>query len=102
MYVSKALNPTARHTIFSVVIGGFFYWASLLCTNQASVQKCMSLKCRKKAFTALTISIIGKSTQKVIKCYDTNTHKKVARLNWLLFSNGRFTTTILNFTADSR
>lgn len=59
--ISNTLNPTTRHTTFSVVIGGFFYWASLLCTNQASVQKCMSLKCRKKAFTALTISILGKT-----------------------------------------
>lgn len=53
-------NPVTRHTVFSVVIGGFFYWVSLLCTNQASVQKCMSLKCEKKANIALAISIFGK------------------------------------------
>lgn len=52
-------NPVTRHTVFSVVIGGFFYWVSLLCTNQASVQKCMSLKSEKKANIALTMSIIG-------------------------------------------
>ncbi|XP_031617957.1 sodium-coupled monocarboxylate transporter 1 [Contarinia nasturtii] len=52
-------NPVTRHTVFSVVIGGFFYWVSLLCTNQASVQKCMSLRCEKKANKALTLSIIG-------------------------------------------
>lgn len=52
-------NPITRHTVFSVVIGGFFYWVSLLCTNQASVQKCMSLRCETKANKALTMSIIG-------------------------------------------
>lgn len=61
MNCSSDPNPVTRHTIFSVVIGGFFYWVSLLCTNQASVQKCMSLKCEKKANKALTISIIGKN-----------------------------------------
>lgn len=53
------INPTTRHTVFSVVVGGFFYWTSLLCTNQASVQKCMSLRSLKKASLALIFSIIG-------------------------------------------
>lgn len=53
------INPTTRHTVFSVVVGGFFYWTSLLCTNQASVQKCMSLRSLKRANWALVISIIG-------------------------------------------
>lgn len=52
-------NPTDRHTFFSVVIGGFFYWTSLFCTNQASVQKCMSLKSPKLANLALGFSILG-------------------------------------------
>lgn len=52
-------NPTTRHTVFSVIIGGFFYWTSLFCTNQASVQKCMSLKTLKPAKIALGFAIIG-------------------------------------------
>ncbi|ALC43380.1 CG5687 [Drosophila busckii] len=52
-------NPTTRHTVWSVVIGGFFYWTSLFCTNQASVQKCMSLKSLKLAKIALGFAIIG-------------------------------------------
>lgn len=52
-------NLTTRHTVFSVVIGGFFYWTSLFCTNQASVQKCMSLKQLKVAQIALTFAILG-------------------------------------------
>lgn len=52
-------NPTTRHTVFSVVIGGFFYWASLLCVNQSTVQKAMSLRNLTKAKIALTLSIVG-------------------------------------------
>lgn len=52
-------SPTTRHTVFSVVIGGFFYWASLLCVNQSTVQKAMSLRNLSKAKIALTLSIFG-------------------------------------------
>ncbi|XP_067646548.1 sodium-coupled monocarboxylate transporter 1 [Eurosta solidaginis] len=52
-------DPTTRHTVWSVVIGGFFYWTSLFCTNQASVQKCMSLKSLKLAKVALGFAILG-------------------------------------------
>jgi len=51
-------DPTTRHTVWSVVIGGFFYWTSLFCTNQASVQKCMSLKSLRLAKIALGFAII--------------------------------------------
>ncbi|XP_037939154.1 sodium-coupled monocarboxylate transporter 1-like [Teleopsis dalmanni] len=53
------MDPTTRHTVWSVVIGGFFYWTSLFCTNQASVQKCMSLKSLKLAKVALGFAILG-------------------------------------------
>ncbi|XP_041770228.1 sodium-coupled monocarboxylate transporter 1-like isoform X1 [Anopheles merus] len=52
-------NPTTRHSVFSVIIGGFFYWTSMFCTNQASVQKCMSLKSLKTAKLALYFSLLG-------------------------------------------
>lgn len=53
------MNPTTRHTVFSVIIGGFFYWASLLCVNQSSVQKAMSLRNLSKAKIAMTLSVVG-------------------------------------------
>ncbi|KAG5683611.1 hypothetical protein PVAND_012884 [Polypedilum vanderplanki] len=56
------VNPTKRHTAFSVVIGGFFYWASLLCVNQATVQKAMSLRNLGKAKIALSLSVLGLAT----------------------------------------
>lgn len=53
------VNPTTRHSVYSVIIGGFFYWTSLFCTNQASVQKCMSLKSINKAKKAIYFAILG-------------------------------------------
>lgn len=52
-------NPHERHSVFSVIIGGFFYWTSLLCVNQSTVQKAMSLKSLTKAKIALTLSVFG-------------------------------------------
>lgn len=60
---------TTRHTVFSVVIGGFFYWTSLLCTNQASVQKCMSLKSIQKSNRALIYSTCGLVTVFIFNFY---------------------------------
>ncbi|XP_058457015.1 sodium-coupled monocarboxylate transporter 1 [Malaya genurostris] len=57
--LNLSTNPTTRHSVYSVVIGGFFYWTSLFCTNQAAVQKCMSLKSLDKAKKAIYLSIIG-------------------------------------------
>ena len=58
-FASFDTNPTARHSVYSVIIGGFFYWTSMFCTNQASVQKCMSLKSIGTAKTAIYFSVFG-------------------------------------------
>jgi len=42
-----------------VVIGGFFYWTSLFCVNQATVQKVMSLKSLTKAKISLMLAVVG-------------------------------------------
>lgn len=71
------VNPTKRHTVFSVIIGGFFYWASLLCVNQATVQKAMSLRSLTKAKIALTLSICGLATLFFINFYT----------GWMMFAH---------------
>lgn len=48
-----------RHSVWSVLIGGFFYWTSLFCTNQAAVQKCMSLRKLTRANHALLLAVLG-------------------------------------------
>ncbi|XP_026465185.1 sodium-coupled monocarboxylate transporter 1-like, partial [Ctenocephalides felis] len=52
-------RPTTRHTVWSVVLGGSFYWASMFCTNQASVQKYMSVGSLRQAKQALCIACVG-------------------------------------------
>ena len=37
-------SPTVRHSFWSVVVGGTFYWATMFCSNQASVQKYLSVE----------------------------------------------------------
>lgn len=37
-------NPTIRHSFWSVVIGGTVYWTTMFCSNQASVQKYLSVE----------------------------------------------------------
>ena len=37
-------NPTVRLSFWSVVIGGTFYWATMFCANQASIQKYLSVE----------------------------------------------------------
>lgn len=49
-------NPTTRHTLWSVVIGGSFYWLSMFCANQASIQKYLSVESLAQARSALWVS----------------------------------------------
>lgn len=37
-------NLTIRHSFWSVVVGGTFYWLTMFCSNQASVQKYLSVE----------------------------------------------------------
>lgn len=37
-------NPTVRHSVWSVVIGGSVYWTTMFCSNQASIQKYLSVE----------------------------------------------------------
>lgn len=52
-------NPTVRHSFWSVVIGGTIYWTSMFCSNQASVQKYLSVEKIGQVRTALWVSAFG-------------------------------------------
>ncbi|XP_043266592.1 sodium-coupled monocarboxylate transporter 1-like [Venturia canescens] len=52
-------SPTVRHSFWSVVVGGTFYWATMFCSNQASVQKYMSVESIGQVRTALWVSSAG-------------------------------------------
>ncbi|XP_012261214.1 putative sodium-dependent multivitamin transporter [Athalia rosae] len=52
-------SPTVRHSFWSVVIGGTFYWATMFCSNQASVQKYLSVETIGQARKALWVTSVG-------------------------------------------
>lgn len=53
------LDPTIKHNVWSVVIGGTVYWLSMFCANQASIQKYMSVQTIGQVRTALWVSAGG-------------------------------------------
>lgn len=42
-------DPRTRHTIWSVVVGNYFFWLATCSSNQAMVQRCLSLPNVRKA-----------------------------------------------------
>ncbi|XP_076652072.1 sodium-coupled monocarboxylate transporter 1 [Halictus rubicundus] len=52
-------RPTVRHSFWSVVIGGTVYWTTMFCSNQASVQKYLSVETIGQVRTALWVSAFG-------------------------------------------
>nr|CAD7452227.1 unnamed protein product [Timema tahoe] len=52
-------DPTVRHSFWSVVVGGTFYWTAMFCANQASIQKYLSVETIGQARTSLWVSCFG-------------------------------------------
>ncbi|XP_043468553.1 sodium-coupled monocarboxylate transporter 1 [Leptopilina heterotoma] len=52
-------SPTVRHSFWSVVVGGTFYWATMFCSNQASIQKYLSVESISQVRKALWVSSLG-------------------------------------------
>ena len=48
-----------RHTVWGVIIGPFFSWLSIYGTNQAQVQRYLTVKRRSQAVTALWLNALG-------------------------------------------
>ncbi|XP_030380458.1 sodium-coupled monocarboxylate transporter 2 [Scaptodrosophila lebanonensis] len=62
-------SPYVRHTVFSVLIGGFSYWTSFNSVNQTMVQRYMSLPSLRKARISLYIFTIGVAAFISVCCY---------------------------------
>ncbi|EDW75843.2 uncharacterized protein Dwil_GK14981 [Drosophila willistoni] len=62
-------SPYIRHTVWSVLIGGFFYWTSFNAVNQTMVQRYMSLPSLKSARTSMAIFTIGVAAFVSVCCY---------------------------------
>lgn len=54
-------NPSLyeRHSVWSVIIGGYFYWVSFNSVNQTMVQRYMSLPTKKSAQVSIVLFAIG-------------------------------------------
>ncbi|XP_031774875.1 sodium-coupled monocarboxylate transporter 1 [Apis florea] len=52
-------SPLTRHTIWSLVIGGFFHWLQISVINQNMIQRYLALPTLKSARRALWIFIVG-------------------------------------------
>ncbi|XP_074025335.1 sodium-coupled monocarboxylate transporter 2 [Leptinotarsa decemlineata] len=52
-------NVTVRHSFWSVVVGGTFYWLTMFCSNQATIQKYLSVEHISQVRSAIWISSFG-------------------------------------------
>ncbi|XP_017879892.1 sodium-coupled monocarboxylate transporter 1-like [Ceratina calcarata] len=58
-FPSSDWSPLTRHTIWSLVIGGFFHWLQISALNQNMIQRYLSLPTLKSARRALWTFTIG-------------------------------------------
>ncbi|KAL0275797.1 UNVERIFIED_CONTAM: hypothetical protein PYX00_003542 [Menopon gallinae] len=58
-FLNMYVGPGGRHDVWAVIIGGTFYWATMFCSNQASIQKYLSVETLKEAKRALWVSCWG-------------------------------------------
>ncbi|XP_046554450.1 sodium-coupled monocarboxylate transporter 1-like isoform X1 [Haliotis rubra] len=54
-----SFDPTTRHSFWSIVVGGAFFWTSLYGVNQAQVQRTMSCPSISKARLTLLVNLPG-------------------------------------------
>uniref|UniRef100_A0A1B6D2P4 Sodium/solute symporter n=1 Tax=Clastoptera arizonana TaxID=38151 RepID=A0A1B6D2P4_9HEMI len=52
-------DPTIRHSVWSVVVGGTVYWATMFCASQASIQKYLSVESILQVRRALWVSCVS-------------------------------------------
>ncbi|CAG0918825.1 unnamed protein product [Notodromas monacha] len=54
-----SMNPTVRHTWWSLVIGGYFTWIAIYGVNQAQVQRYLSVPSMAHTRKALWVNLVG-------------------------------------------
>ncbi|CAG0884607.1 unnamed protein product [Darwinula stevensoni] len=52
-------DPTVRHSVWSLVIGGYFTWIAIYGVNQAQVQRYLTVRNQQQAVNALWINLVG-------------------------------------------
>jgi Na+/proline symporter len=67
---SFSFDPTVRHTFWSLIIGGSFFWCHTTPVNQSLVQRFLALPTLQSARRALIIYVVGVSTLLVMVSYN--------------------------------
>ncbi|XP_043249567.1 sodium-coupled monocarboxylate transporter 1-like isoform X2 [Colletes gigas] len=62
-------DPTARHTFWTVAVGGYLNWLANCSVNQSMVQRCLSMPNLKKANATIVIMTIGIIIIVSLSCY---------------------------------
>ncbi|XP_024946748.1 putative sodium-dependent multivitamin transporter isoform X2 [Cephus cinctus] len=68
-FTSLSLDPTVRHTWWSLVIGGFFTYLSLFGANQVQVQRMLTVKNLRSAQKAIWWSWPLASVMSLVSCF---------------------------------
>ncbi|PBC25900.1 Sodium-coupled monocarboxylate transporter [Apis cerana cerana] len=63
------LDPTVRHTFWTVVIGNYLNWLASCSVNQAMVQRCLAMPNLRNANITIAIMAIGIITIVSLSCY---------------------------------
>ncbi|XP_017764407.1 PREDICTED: sodium-coupled monocarboxylate transporter 2-like isoform X1 [Eufriesea mexicana] len=63
------IDPTTRHTFWTVVIGNYLNWLASCSVNQAMVQRCLAMSSLKKANITIALMGIGIITIVSLSCY---------------------------------
>ncbi|XP_076643027.1 sodium-coupled monocarboxylate transporter 2 [Halictus rubicundus] len=68
-FFNMDLDPTTRHTFWSVVIGNYLNWLATCSVNQAMVQRCLAMPNLKMANATIVIMAIGIIIIVSLSCY---------------------------------
>ncbi|XP_033301614.1 sodium-coupled monocarboxylate transporter 2-like [Bombus bifarius] len=63
------LDPTTRHTFWTVVVGNYFNWLASCSVNQSMVQRCLAMSNLKRANATIAIMAIGIISIVSLSCY---------------------------------
>ncbi|XP_046643614.1 sodium-coupled monocarboxylate transporter 1-like [Daphnia pulicaria] len=62
-------DPTTRHTIWSLVIGGFFYWTSFYGTDQSIVQRFLAMPTLPRAQISMWCNLVAAAGIVGLACF---------------------------------
>ncbi|XP_069191853.1 sodium-coupled monocarboxylate transporter 2 [Procambarus clarkii] len=62
-------DPTTRHTVWNLFIGGYLNWITIYAVNQAQVQRYLSVQTRQMAINALWINLVGLFVLTITCCF---------------------------------